>query len=53
MSDVNGNAIDFSEIGKGRKAKLPDYVKGIFGSNGGTFHDELVKAYAEVNASDD
>ena len=53
MSDVNGNAIDFSEIGKGRKAKLPEYVKGIFGSNGGTFHDELVKAYAEVNASDD
>ncbi|KAL7496404.1 hypothetical protein ACHAWT_004561 [Skeletonema menzelii] len=53
MSDVNGNAIDFSDIGKGRKAKLPDHVKGIFGSNGGTFHDELVRAYAEVNGSDD
>jgi len=49
MSDVRGRGIDFSDIGKGRKAKLPDHVKGIFGSNGGMFHDALVNAYAEVN----
>jgi len=48
MSDVFGNAIDFSEIGVERRAKLPDHIKGIFGSNGGTFHDALVSAYAEV-----
>eukprot|EP00574_Skeletonema_japonicum_P004852 CAMPEP_0201727978 /NCGR_PEP_ID=MMETSP0593-20130828/14344_1 /ASSEMBLY_ACC=CAM_ASM_000672 /TAXON_ID=267983 /ORGANISM="Skeletonema japonicum, Strain CCMP2506" /LENGTH=468 /DNA_ID=CAMNT_0048219945 /DNA_START=1 /DNA_END=1405 /DNA_ORIENTATION=+ len=52
MSDVNGNAIEFSDIGKGRKAKLPDHIKGIFGSNGGTFHDELVSAFDEVNGSE-
>jgi len=48
MSDVSGNAINFSEIGVGRRAKLPDQIKGIFGSNGGMFHDALVSAYAEV-----
>jgi len=53
MSDSNNRAIDFSDIGKGRKAKLPEHVKGIFGSNGGMFHDALVNAYAEVNGCED
>lgn len=49
MSDVYGNSIDFSEIGGvERRAKLPDHIKGIFGSNGGIFHDELVTAYSKV-----
>ena len=48
MSDVYGTPVDFSEIGKERRAKLPNHIKGIFGSNGGMFHDELVRAYDEV-----
>lgn len=49
MSDVYGNSIDFSDIGgEERRAKLPDHIKGIFGSNGGIFHDMLVKAYSKV-----
>ena len=53
MSDVYGNSIDFSEIGVERRAKLPDHIKGIFGSNGDTFHEALVSAYAEVKERED
>ena len=46
MTDVNGNAIDFSGIGVDRNAKLPGSVQGLLGSCGGVFHDVLVNAYA-------
>ena len=46
MTDVNGNAIDFSGIGVDRNAKLPESVQGLLGSCGGVFHDVLVNAYA-------
>ncbi|KAL7472807.1 hypothetical protein ACHAXS_013205 [Conticribra weissflogii] len=49
MTDVFGEEIDFSEIGVEGKAKLPESVRGIFGSCGGVvFHDALVDAYSEV-----
>ncbi|KAL7536784.1 hypothetical protein ACHAXR_007391 [Thalassiosira sp. AJA248-18] len=48
MTDVHGKPIDFSEIGVDRRAKLPDHVKGIFGSSGGVFHEALVDAHARV-----
>lgn len=40
MSDTYGNPIDFS-LG----AKLSKDVCGIFGSNGGKFHSDLVQAF--------
>jgi len=49
MTDVLGQPIDFSEIGgKERRAKLPDHVRGIFGSCGGVFHKALVESYSKV-----
>mmetsp|Transcript_19436 Transcript_19436/g.35168 ORF Transcript_19436/g.35168 Transcript_19436/m.35168 type:complete len:542 (-) Transcript_19436:187-1812(-) len=49
MTDVHGRPIDFSEIGGlERRAKLPDYVKGILGSCGGVFHEALVEAHSKV-----
>lgn len=48
MTDVNGSEIVFSGIGIDRNAKLPSNVKGLLGSCGGVFHDELVDAYASV-----
>ena len=49
MTDVLGQPIDFSHIGgEQRTAKLPQHVKGIFGSCGGVFHESLVNAYAKV-----
>ena len=49
MSDVLGQPIDFSDIGgEERTAKLPQHVKGIFGSCGGVFHKALVESYSRV-----
>lgn len=48
MTDVHGSPIDFSEIGVGRRAKLPDRVRGILGSCGGVFHEALVDAYSRT-----
>ena len=49
MTDVSGQPIDFSAIGGiERRAKLPDYVRGIFGSCGGVFHKALVESYSKV-----
>ena len=49
MTDVFGQPIDFSEIGgTERRAKLPDHVRGIFGSCGGAFHKALVESYSKV-----
>ena len=49
MTDVFGQSIDFSATGgKGRRAKLPDHVRGIFGSCGGVFHKALVESYSKV-----
>jgi 3'(2'), 5'-bisphosphate nucleotidase len=48
LSDLHGQQIDFSEIGVGRRVKLPDNVKGILGSCGGLFHQALVDAYMKV-----
>jgi len=35
-------------IGVGRRAKLPDHVKGILGSCGGVFHEALVDDHAKM-----
>lgn len=51
MTDVNGNQIDFSEIGVNRLAKLPNSVQGLLGSCGGVFHDVLIDAYKSVEKS--
>ena len=53
VTDVAGLPIDFTGIGSrgpggGRRAKLPDGVRGIVGSCGGAFHRALLDAYAEV-----
>ena len=49
MTDVKGQQIDFSAIGgTERRAKLPDHVRGIFGSCGGAFHKALVDSYSKV-----
>lgn len=48
MTDLDGKPIDFSNIGVDRHAKLPDHVRGILGSCGGSIHDALVKAHAQV-----
>lgn len=48
LTDLHGESIDFSEIGVGRRSKLPDSVKGILGSCGGVFHRALVDAYEQV-----
>jgi len=49
MTDVKGHQIDFSHIGgTERRAKLPDHVRGIFGSCGGVFHKALVESYSKV-----
>lgn len=42
MSDTEGEPIDFS-LG----AKMSGKVKGVFGSNGGQFHESLVSAFHE------
>ena len=49
MTDATGQPIDFSHIGgKERRAKLPNHVRGIFGSCGGAFHKALVDSYSNV-----
>ncbi len=48
LTDLCGHPIEFSEIGVGRRSKLPVSVKGILGSCGGLFHRALVDAYRKV-----
>ena len=49
LTDVKGREIDFSQIGGAtRHAKLPESVRGIFGTAGGVFHEALVNCYGEV-----
>jgi 3'(2'), 5'-bisphosphate nucleotidase len=59
VTDVDGRSIDLSGIGhhdgsvgryveEGRRAKLPDHVRGILGSCGGVFHRALLDAYANA-----
>lgn len=48
LTDLHGVPIDFSEIGVGRRSKLPESVLGILGSCGGVFHRALVDAYKKV-----
>ena len=49
LTDVRGKQIDFSHIGGAtRHAKLPESVRGIFGTSGGVFHEALVNCYGEV-----
>lgn len=45
LTDVNGQDIDFTGVGLDGNAKLPEHVRGLIGSNGGVFHETLVKAY--------
>ncbi|KAL3816093.1 hypothetical protein ACHAXA_011418 [Cyclostephanos tholiformis] len=67
VTDVDGRPIDLSGIGhrdglddredreEGRRAKLPDHVRGIVGSCGGVFHrallDAMLKMYLPLKTS--
>ena len=49
VTNMLNQPIDFSDIGgEERTAKLPQHVKGIFGSCGGVFHKALVESYSRV-----
>ena len=49
VTNLLNQPIDFSHIGgEERTAKLPQHIKGIFGSCGGVFHKALVESYSRV-----